>query len=254
MSDHQSIIAVKDIMPREIHVEDIIQQVVKIPMVRINRRNFLRKELSSYYSDSVVDAAIEKNPASAGVSRECVDRISRQVINYETNKVSAVSFAAGLPGGFAMTATIPADLVQYFGHMIRAMQKLAYLYGFEEFELNGENIRDETMNQIMIFMGIMFGVQGANAGMKVVVDAASKKAARELAQKALTKGTIYPIVKNIAKAVGIQMTKQIFAESVSKAVPIIGGVAAGGLSYATFKPCLKKLRKSFKELPLCDPA
>ena len=121
------------------------------------------------------------------------------------------------------------------------------------FELNEDEVSDDTMNQIMIFLGVMFGVQGANAGVKKVATAAASKVSKSLAQKALTKTTIYPIVKKIAQAVGIKMTKQIFAESVSKVVPVVGGVVTGGLSYATFKPCAKKLRNSFKNLYLSDP-
>lgn len=158
-----------------------------------------------------------------------------------------------MPGGFAMVATIPADIAQYFAYMIRVMQKLAYLYGFEDFELNKNTISDDTMNQIMIFLGVMFGVQGANAGVKKIAEAAAKKISKSLAQKALTNRTVYPIIKKIAQAVGIRMTKQIFAESVSKVVPVIGGVVTGGLSYITFKPCAKKLKNSFKDLYLCNP-
>ena len=233
--------------------EDIIQQAMKLPIVKVNRQKFLYKELIKYYSEDVVDLAIKKNPAYAGMEKEIINEVSKQVINYETNKVSAISFAAGMPGGFAMVATVPADIAQYFAYMIRVMQKLSYLYGFEDFELNEEAISDNTMNQIMIFLGVMFGVQGANAGVKKIAEAAAKKVSKSLAQKALTKGTVYPIVKKIAQAVGIKMTKQIFAESVSKVVPVIGGAVTGGLSYITFKPCAKKLKNSFKDLYLCDP-
>lgn len=236
-----------------IQAEDVIQQAVKLPIVRVNREKFLHKELVKYYPEETVQLAIERNPAYAGVERKRVNEIARHVINYETNKVSAVSFATGFPRGFAMAATIPADIIQYFGFLIRTMQKLAYLYGFSDFELNGEDISDETMNHIMIFLGVMFGVQGANAGVKKIAEAAAQKISRSLAQKALTKGTVYPIVKKIAQVVGIRMTKQIFAESVSKVVPVIGGVVTGGLSYVTFKPCAKKLQSSFKDLPLSDP-
>ena len=237
----------------DINAEDIIQQAMKLPIVNVNREKFLHKELIRYYTEDVVNIAIKKNPAYAGIEKERINEISKQVINYETNKVSAISFAAGMPGGFAMVATVPADIAQYFAYMIRVMQKLAYLYGFEDFELNEESISDDTMNQIMVFLGVMFGVQGANAGVKKIAEAAAKKVSKSLAQKALTKGTVYPIVKKIAQAVGIKMTKQIFAESVSKVVPVIGGVVTGGLSYATFKPCAKKLKNSFKDLYLCDP-
>ena len=233
--------------------EDIIQQAMKLPIVKVNRQKFLYKELIKYYSEDVVDLAIKKNAAYAGMEKEKINEASKQVINYETNKVSAISFAAGMPGGFAMVATVPADIAQYFAYMIRVMQKLAYLYGFEDFELNEDAISDNTMNQIMIFLGVMFGVQGANAGVKKIAEVAAKKVSKSLAQKALTKGTVYPIVKKIAQAVGIKMTKQIFAESVSKVVPVIGGAVTGGLSYITFKPCAKKLKNSFKDLYLCDP-
>lgn len=235
------------------NAEDIVQQAMKLPVVQVNREKFLRKELIKYYPKDVVDLAIKKNPAYVGIEKEKINEVSKQVINYETNKVSAISFAAGMPGGFAMVATVPADIVQYFAYMIRVMQKLAYLYGFEDFELNEDTISDDTMNQIMIFFGVMFGVQGANAGVKKIAEAAAKKVSRSLAQKALTKGTVYPIVKKIAQAVGIKMTKQIFAESVSKIVPVVGGAVTGGLSYITFKPCAKKLKNSFKDLYLCDP-
>lgn len=237
----------------DIKAEDIIQQAMKLPIVNVNRKKFLHKELIRYYSEDVVNIAIKKNPAYAGIEKERINEISKQVINYETNKVSAISFVAGMPGGFAMVATVPTDIAQYFVYMIRVMQKLAYLYGFEDFELNEESISDDTMNQIMVFLGVMFGVQGANAGVKKIAEAAAKKVSKSLAQKALTKGTVYPIVKKIAQSVGIKMTKQIFAESVSKVVPVIGGVVTGGLSHATFKPCAKKLKNSFKDLYLCDP-
>lgn len=237
----------------KISAEDIVQQAMKLPVVNVNRERFLRKELIKYYSEDVVNLAIKKNPAYAGIEKERVNEISKQVINYETNKVSAISFVVGMPGGFAMAATVPADIAQYFAYMIRVMQKLAYLYGFEDFELSDDTISDDTMNQVMVFLGVMYGVQGANAGVKKIAEAAAKKVSKTLANKALTKGTVYPIVKKIAQVVGIKMTKQIFAESVSKVVPIIGGVVTGGLSYATFKPCAKKLKNSFKDLYLCDP-
>lgn len=238
---------------KDIKAEDIIRQAVKLPVVRVDREKFLRKELIKYYPEDIIALAIERNPAYAGIERKTINEISKQAIDYETNKVSAISFVAGMPGGFAMAATVPADIVQYFGFMIRVMQKLAYLYGFEDFELNEDEVSDETMNQIMIFLGVMFSVQGANAGVKKIAEAAAKKVSKSLAQKALTKGTIYPIIKKIAQAVGIKMTKQIFAEGVSKIVPVIGGVVTGGLSYITFKPCAIKLKNSFKNLPLSDP-
>ena len=188
-----------------------------------------------------------------GIPREKINEIADQVIEYETNKVSAISFAAGIPGGFAMAATIPADVAQYFGFLLRVMQKLAYLYGFQEFELSENNISDETMNQLLIFLGVMFGVNGANQGVKIIAETAGNKVSKTLAQKALTKTTLYPIVKKVATTLGFKMTKDVFAKGVSKVVPVVGGAVSGGLTYLTFKPCAIKLKDNFKSLNLSDP-
>ena len=234
-------------------IEDILSKALKVPGVKIDRAKFLGKELICLYPEAVVDKAIKDNPATAGVECDVIDRIAKNVINYETNKVSAISFAAGVPGGFAMIGTVTADVAQYFAFILRVMQKLAYLYGFGEFELSDAAINDGTSNEVFTFLGVMMGVQEANAAMKIIADTASKKVAKDLAKQALTKGTIYPIVKSIAKQIGFKMTKQVFADGVSKIIPVVGGVASGGLTYATFKPCSYRLMNRFKQMPFCNP-
>ena len=238
---------------QEINVEDALAQAMRLPVAKVGRELFLRKELKLHHPADKVNLAISNNPAFAGITREEIDKLAKNVINYETNKVSAISFATGLPGGIAMAATVPADILQYFTFILRVMQKLAYLYGFEEFELDKDHIDDGTLNEIMVFLGVMFGVQEANAAVKVVAGVAARNIAKKLAYKPLTKGFVYPIVKSIAKAVGAKMTKQIFANGVSKVVPVIGGVVTGGLTYATFKPCANNLKESLRKLPLSDP-
>lgn len=233
--------------------EQVLSQAVKIPGVRIDRDKFIRKELQGHFSRDVVEKAICECPAAANIDRDSIDILAKNVINYETNKVSCISFAAGLPGGIAMAATIPADIAQYFGFIIRVMQELAYLYGFPEFSLSDEEISTETMNELMLFLGVMFGVQEASAGVKILANTVSRTIARRLATKALTKTAVYPIVKKVATKIGFSMTKQIFANGVSKVVPVLGGLAAGGLTYATFKSGANRLKNCFAELNLSDP-
>lgn len=237
---------------QNIKPEDVLLQAIKVPGVRIDRKSFLIKELQKYCPDEQVFKAIETNPAKAGIPREKINEIADYVIDYETNKVSTVSFASGLPGGLAMIATIPADTLQYFGFMMRVMQKLAYLYGFSDFELSENEISDETMNLMLLFFGVMFGINGANQGIKIVAETTSKKISKSLAQKALTQTAYYPIVKKVATVLGFKMSKDVFAKGVSKVVPVIGGVVSGGVTYLTFKPCAKKLKDTLKVLRLSD--
>lgn len=242
-----------DLGQYQFDAEVALKQIMKVPGIKINRDSFLKKELIKYYPENTVHKAIEKNPAYAGIEREKINEIAKQIITFESNKVSAFSFAAGLPGGIAIAASIPTDMLQYFGNIIIVMQKLAYLYGFNSFDLEESDISDQTLNELMILLSVMFGVQGANAGVKIIGEAAAAKILRTLPQKALTKTLIFPIVKQIAKVVGVRMTKDIYAKNISKVVPFVGGVVSGGITYATFKPSCYKLQRSFKELSLSDP-
>lgn len=63
----------------------------------------------------------------------------------------------------------------------------------------------------------------------------------------MTKTVIYPIVKQVAKWIGVKLTKESFAKGLGKVIPIIGAAISGGLTYATFKPGAKRLQKVLKE-------
>ena len=237
----------------ELTFENILMKAMHTPGVKVNRIKFLQKEFIKYYPKEVIDEAIKNNPAKAGVSKAVVNKISQQVINYETTKVTGISFLSSLPGGAVAIGAAAADFTSYFAFILRTVQELAYLYGFEQFDLNEDEMDSETMNFLLLFIGVMFGVQGAFSVLKKFEDTLAKNIAKKLAQKALTKGTIYPLVKKVALKVGIRMTKQIFADSVASTIPVAGSVLSGGLTFATFKPCCMKLRKNLMSYNLCDP-
>lgn len=86
-----------------------------------------------------------------------------------------------------------------------------YLYGFSqiEYDLDGQCFDTETMNQIILCMGVMFGVANAKSGLLTLAKALGKGVEKKLINKALTKGTIYPIVKSVSKWFGVKMTKEV---------------------------------------------
>lgn len=238
-----------------VDTEDIIILGLRTPGVHIDREEFLRKQFMKNYSNDVIQDAVKFNPAHAGITVEEIDNIADQVIQYERNCVSGISLALGAPGGVAMVATLPADIAQYYGYMLRAIQKLLYLYGFPEINVeNGVNIDDETMNLITLCLGVMYGVEGSVASIKILSNALGKGVEKKLLQKALTKGTFYPIVKKISRWFSVCMTKQVFAGFFRKAIPVVGGVVGGGITYLSFKPCCDNLKKSLQDTALCNPS
>ena len=238
----------------KIDTEDIIIIGLKTPGVHIDRTSFLEKQFMKKYPNRVIQDAIKFNPAHAGISVEEIDIIADQVIQYERNCVSGISLALGAPGGIAMVATLPTDIAQYYGYMLRAIQKLLYLYGFPEINIdNGVNIDDGTMNLITLCLGVMYGVKGATASLKLFSTALGKGVEKKLLAKALTKGTFYPMVKKIAKWFSVNMTKQIFAGFFKKAIPVVGGVIGGGITYLSFKPCCDNLKNTLRDTILSNP-
>lgn len=239
----------------EIDIEDIITLAFKTPGVHVTRDNFLQKELYKNHPQAVIDKAIATTPAQAGISSDEIDKIADEVINYERNCVSGISAALGVPGGWAMAATIPADIVQYYGYTLRAAQKLLYLYGFPEVDSDEEGIRldSQTINQLILCLGVMNGVAGANNAIKGMAKALAVGVEKKLLNAALTKGTFYPLVKEIAKWFGIKMTKSIFAGFFKKAIPVVGGIVGGGITFFSFKPCCYRLKAALQDTMLSNP-
>ena len=239
----------------EVDIEDVIIMGLKVPGIRIDRAQFLQAEFKTKLPQDVIDDAIAFNPLHANIPSELIEKIADEVIKYERNCVSGISAALGMPGGIAMAATIPADIAQYYGYMLRATQKLMYLYGFPAIDLDekDQTFDSETMNTLIICLGVMYGVAGANNALKAMAKALATGVEKQLLRQALTKGTIYPIVKSVAKWFGVKMTKQVFAGFFKKAIPVVGGVVGGGLTFVSFKPCCDKLRATLKNTMLSNP-
>ena len=242
-------------MPKSTAVEattkfdQILRASAQLPGVQISRESYLRRELKPYCPAEQIDRAVATSPAEAGVSQSVVNKVASSVIKNEATRVTTISAAAGLPGSFAMIGTVPADLAQYYGHVLRTVQKLAYIYSWPDL-FDGDGLDSTTENMLTLFIGVMLGVNAAQVGVNKTAAMIAQHVAKKLPQKALTNGTIYPIVKKVASMIGAQMTKQIFAKGASKVVPVVGAVFSGGLTFATFLPMAKRLQKHLSNLPL----
>ena len=98
----------------------------------------------------------------------------------------------------------------------------------------------------------MYGAAGANNAIKAIAKAFATGVEKKLLKAALTKGTIYPIVKHVATWFGKKMTKEVFAGFFKKSIPVIGGVIGGGITFLSFKPCCVKLQNSLKNTILSN--
>ena len=230
---------------------EFLAKVVRVPGVRVNREEFLRQELRKLrMGDDAIARAIDSNPLLAGVALTEIDRLAEEAISYEMNKSAAISFVAGIPGGFAMLGTIPADLLQYYVHALRIMQKLAYLYGWGELLPDGRDADDDTLGVLTVFFGVMLGVGGAAQSLTAFARVAAKTAYQNHATKrALMSITWYPVVKHSLRLIGINITKSTAAKGFSKIVPVIGGFVSSGLTFMALQSQSALLKGHLREIP-----
>ena len=202
---------VKNFDPKDLNLDvpATIEKVLAISANVVDREKFLNAAIGEYVSEETAQKAVELGTDKAGIRRKLIDTIADQIITSEVNKASGLSVGAG-----SLKATLPADIIQYFGFVVRIVQKLAYLYGYPEFILyNDEETLDEDATEELAYLiAVMFGVEEQDE-----------------------------------KAVGEKMGKLTLAKGAVAPVPILGGVLSGGLTYGTLRQNANRLKNNLSE-------
>ena len=227
---------------------NVVTAILKMPGAKVNRDKFLKKELSKYYDQTEVTKVIESGYKDSIVDSKVIGKIAKSIINTHTTIVTSISFGYGLPGGWWMAGTIPADLTNFYYQVVVVAQELAYIYGWPSFDEDGPT--EEFIGIITLFIGVMSGTKAANEALGKMANNLATQVAKRLPQKALTKYGIYNIVKKIAAWFGVRLTKDSFSKGVSKAIPVLGGIISGAVTAGTFMPMAKKLKNYLATLPL----
>ena len=130
------------------------------------------------------------------------------------------------------------------------MQKVAYVYGWTSFLEDTDEIDDETLGKLAAFLGVMMGIGGASATVTTFAANVARPAIqKQITGVALTKTAWYTPMKQVLRVIGIKLTKDSFAKTVTKVVPVAGGVLSGGLTYATLRVQSGRLITHLRELP-----
>ena len=210
-----------------------IGAVAKLPIVRVDREAFLRK----HFNESDHLAVILESGPQAVYTVESLRRKATTLIKNSAAKTSMASFATGLPGNpVVMVAAGGADVVQYFGFAINLAQQIAYLFGEDDLFDDGGELSEAGQIRVIAYLGAMFGAAGAAALLSRTSKVAGKNIGKKVAAQALTKTAWYPLVKKVGAAIGMKITKKTVEKTISKAVPFVGGVVSGGLTYVAFRP------------------
>lgn len=226
--------------------ENMIANAIKLPGVKVNRTEFLTEMFGNHAFD--LQEILDVGPVQAKCPKEILERMAEDVITKRTSQSTLVSFATGIPGGLAMAATIPADTLQFFGVALRMAQEISYLYGGKDMWKDGDVDNELVRSQLILFIGVMFGVADASAVVRLLYAQIAQQALMVIPEKVLPRVLLYPLVKQIGKRIGIKISKAAATKGISKVVPLVGGLISGGMTYATMKPMGKRLAKILQEV------
>lgn len=218
---------------------NVINESLKLPFIKVDRSDFLTKTFSNKIDDM---PKLFKEGPQAFFSKEELDRIASNVINSNVLKSSSISFASGLPGGVAITATIPADMAQFYGYSLKLAQEISYVYGYQDIWTNQDELTEDAKNTLILYLGIMFGVSSAGSTIRILSNKLALQALKQLPNKTLTKHLYFTILKKVLAIFGTKLTKATFAKGVSKVIPVVGGVLSGSMNYLSLKPMANKLK------------
>ena len=225
---------------------EVLAVAAEFPGVKIEREEFLQNNFSSRFDSEMVARIVQTSPIKAEVNESVLHEIARECIDYEQMKVSALSFATGCGG----LVGIPADLAQYLAHVLRISQKLAYIYGYPEIFSIEESMDEKTQKIILLFIGVMYGVSGANKVIAEISKSLAGKVGKDILRAALTKTAWYPLLQQVCKQVGFKVTKDALSKIPAKSGPMIGGVVSAGFSYYCFGKGAECLHKTLRENPV----
>ncbi|MYD36371.1 MAG: hypothetical protein F4X20_05070 [Dehalococcoidia bacterium] len=232
----------------------LLHAMATIPGLKVDRRTFLGKQLDRhYYQNSIeVGKAIATTPLAAGVPMETLDRMADAVIMSHIVKASSVSFAAGLPGGWLMAATLPVDLAQLNWHAVVCAQKLMYLYGWDDLFDDGDlQLNEETEVRIWLLIGAVFGVRQATYSLREIAYASKSNAAYRIAKIRLTATPLYiPLRYALFRTIGVRLTKTSFAKGLSKLVPLAGGGISASITAVSLRSMTRNLKEYLKDIAI----
>lgn len=222
-----------------------ISAASQLPLVRVDREEFLKKQFKdSPYLDNIL-----ANGPQSVYTVESLQKKADKIISEMTTQTSLASFITGLPGNPAAAVPLAAaDVTQFFGFALNMAQQLAYLYGQDDLFEKGQNeLSEDAKLRLVVYLGVMFGVAGASALVPKVAKNVGQQMVRNVARQAITRTTWYPILRKIGSVIGVRVTRETVQKGILKAVPVVGGVISGGLTFASFKPMGQNLARTLSD-------
>lgn len=214
-----------------------------LPGIRVDRVKFLSEALKKQCPTRNVWEAVSSTPQKAGFAMEDIDAAADRVIREETMGLTAFSAVSGIPKGWFILMSVPADIAQYYARMLRLVQKMHYLYGGEELTFEGGKATEETKERLLELMGAMYGETDAKETIGTISTAIStrfeSKTNSRIKKRIMSAGPIQNATTYINQKVPVT---KVITSAERSVIPYGKMLASGIVSYTAFRDMAKQLK------------
>jgi hypothetical protein len=240
--------------PKEL-LNQALGLALKIPMVKVNRISFLTETFSSMTAQQ-----IDEGVPSDYFDIKVLDKAARKVVSKGTIETTFASVAMAVPavipgaGTVAKLALVVPDFSQNLGVCINIAQKIAFIYGVRNFEIDSDDQVDRLV--LLSALATMFGGGVAAPVLRNLGVVYGTKFSTLISKTAVTKlaPRLYKwLWVPLAKAVAPKMAPKAAMGQAAKFIPFgIGVGAAGIITWFTTSKAGNRLIDELRK-PIIDP-
>ena len=220
--------------------------LLRSDMARVNRVEWLTDVLYPFLSITELEQ-LATEPPHRFLSVKVLNHIANQEISRHTELLAMGSAGSSLSGCVATWVGIPTELAQYSVNLVLLIQKLAYLYGWDDFYSYGA-VTTEAKARITFMMGSMLGIREADALLRNACRSYQGQVSITPMPYVGDRSPIDKVIIEISKRLLILSAKGGVTAWIGRKTPLIGVTIGSSTSYILVKPSLVRLKVLLRDL------
>lgn len=224
----------------------LLDFVLGANMAQVNRVEWLTDTLYPFLSITELEQ-LATEPPHRFLSVKVLNHIANQEIRRHTELLAMGSAGSSLTGCIATWVGIPTELAQYSVNLVLLIQKLAYLYGWNDFYSYGA-VTAETKARITFMMGSMLGIREADALLRNACRSYQGQVSITPMPYVGDRSPIDKVIVEISKRLLVLSAKGGITAWIGCKAPLIGVTLGASTSYLLVKPSLVRLKVLLRDL------
>lgn len=213
-------------------------------LCRVDRTEWLSEVLSPFMHEENLEELATMRPEDF-LTPSQIDRIACEEFEDHIKHSSILSSGFSLLGRSSIALSTLGDTIAFWTDLIVLTQKLAYLYGWDDFYEDGRATR-ETLSRLMIMLGYGLKVEDC----KTVLIGTSTDCSPNLTDELKHIGLSVSKADRIAVASQelACLVKSLLSGTVAKRAPLWGVLIGGAINYFSYKRIALRTKQILREV------